>query len=129
MKGIPSVKLRNGIKMPQLGLGVWQAREGRQVEEAVAVAFERSYRLVDTAYIYGNEAGVGRAVRASGLERAEIFVTTKLWNSEDGYDRALRAFDASLERLGLEYVDLYLIHWPAPDERKVLAMWRALERT
>lgn len=125
---VPMVKLNNGLMMPQLGLGVWQAREGREVEQAVAMALECGYRLIDTAKIYGNEAGVGRAVRSSGLDRAEVFVTTKLWNSDQGYDSALRAFDASLDRLGLDYVDLYLIHWPVPEAGLYMETWKALEQ-
>lgn len=125
---VPMVKLNNGLMMPQLGLGVWQAREGREVEQAVAMALECGYRLIDTAKIYGNEAGVGRAVRSSGLDRAEVFVTTKLWNSDQGYDSALRGFDASLDRLGLDYVDLYLIHWPVPEAGLYMETWKALEQ-
>jgi diketogulonate reductase-like aldo/keto reductase len=94
----------------------------------MAVAFEAGYRLIDTAAIYGNERGVGEAIRASGLPRKEIFLTTKLWNSEQGYDSTLKAFDASLERLGLDYVDLYLIHWPMPRLGKFTDTWRAFEK-
>src|ERR1700746_2177929 len=91
------VKLNTGLQMPQLGLGVWQAKDGREVQQAVETALEAGYRLIDTAGIYGNERGVGAAIRASGVPRAEIFLTTKLWNADQGRDRALKAFDGSLE--------------------------------
>lgn len=125
---IPNIELNNGVQMPQLGLGVWEVRDGHDTEAAVATALQAGYRLIDTAKIYGNEASVGRAVRDSGLPRDEIFVTTKLWNADQGYDAALRAYDASLQRLGLDYVDLYLIHWPAPGRGKFVDSWRALEK-
>lgn len=119
-------RLANGIEMPWLGLGVYRAEEGPEVEEAVRVALELGYRAVDTASMYRNESGVGRALHASGLPREEVFLTTKVWNSEQGYDSTLRAFEASLKRLGVDYVDLYLIHWPVPGRYK--ETWRALER-
>ena len=122
------VKLNNGVQMPQLGLGVWQAKDGREVEQALETAFGAGYRLVDTAAIYGNERGVGRAMNASGLPREEIFLTTKLWNADQGYDRALEAFEDSLARLGVDYVDLYLIHWPMPRAGKFVETWRALTK-
>jgi diketogulonate reductase-like aldo/keto reductase len=121
-----SLELNTGARLPQVGLGVWQAPRGDIARGAVAAALQVGYRHVDTAAIYGNEADVGRAVRESGIPREEIFVTTKLWNADQGYDSALKAFDASLARLGLDHVDLYLIHWPVP--RKRLESWRALER-
>lgn len=125
---IPTFVLNNGVEIPQLGLGVFQAKEGDEVERAVAVALEAGYRLIDTAAIYGNEAGVGRAMKASGLPRQEIFLTTKLWNAHHAYDDALRAFDESLAKLDCGgYVDLYLIHWPLPMEGKFTEAWRALE--
>ena len=108
-----------------LGLGVWQAPPD-ECREAVAAALRLGYRHIDTARIYGNEADVGAAIRDSGIPREQIFVTTKLWNDDQGYDSALRAFDASAKRLGLEYIDLYLIHWPVPGKR--LDSWRALEK-
>jgi diketogulonate reductase-like aldo/keto reductase len=120
------VTLNTGARIPRIGLGVWQAPRGGPTRGAVTAALESGYRHVDTAAIYGNEADVGRAVRESAIPREQIFVTTKLWNADQGYDSALRALDASLARLGLEYVDLYLIHWPVP--RKRLDSWRALER-
>jgi diketogulonate reductase-like aldo/keto reductase len=123
---IPSLRLNNGIDLPQVGLGVYQAARGEETRAAVSAALALGYRHVDTASAYGNERDVGAAVRDSGLPRADVFVTTKLWNDNQGYDGALAAFDASLARLGLEYLDLYLLHWPVPGKR--LASWRALER-
>jgi diketogulonate reductase-like aldo/keto reductase len=121
----PTLPLNEGTAIPQVGLGVWQAPTGT-AREAVLAALKLGYRHVDTARIYGNEADVGAAVRESGIPREQIFVTTKLWNADQGHDQALRAFDASLDRLGLEYVDLYLLHWPVAGKR--LDSWRALER-
>ena len=120
-----TLQLVSGARIPQVGLGVWQTPSGTTTRQAVAAALEVGYRHIDTARIYGNEADVGAAVRASGIPREEIFVTTKLWNADQGYDQALRAFDASLARLGLDYVDLYLLHWPVAGKR--LHSWRALE--
>jgi methylglyoxal/glyoxal reductase len=117
--------LNNGVKMPWFGLGVWKAQEGEEVEQAVKSALQHGYRSIDTAAIYKNEAGVGKAIRESGVPREEIFVTTKVWNSEQGYDSTLRAFEESLRLLGLEYVDLYLIHWPVKGKYK--ETWKALE--
>ncbi|WP_307817386.1 aldo/keto reductase [Nocardia acididurans] len=119
--------LNNGTTIPQLGFGVWQV-EDDQAYTAVTTAFEVGYRHIDTARIYENETGVGRAIRDSGLPRGEVFLTTKLWNSDQGYDETLRAFDAGLERLGTDYVDLYLIHWPTPARDRYLDTWRALEK-
>jgi diketogulonate reductase-like aldo/keto reductase len=121
-----TVKLNNGITMPLLGLGVYLMRPGKVTYEAVKTALEIGYRLVDTASIYRNEEDVGRAVRDSNIPREEVFITTKLWNDDHGYDRALRAFDASLKRLGVGFIDLYLIHFPVLDLRK--ESWRALEK-
>lgn len=118
--------LRDGNKMPQLGIGVWRATDN-EAEQAVTWALEAGYRMVDTAALYGNEAGVGKAVLSSSVPREEIFVTTKLWNADQGYDSTFKAFDASLERLGLDYVDLYLIHWPMPAVGKISDTWRAFE--
>jgi diketogulonate reductase-like aldo/keto reductase len=120
-----SLPLNTGARIPQVGLGVWQSPRGAGTRDAVSAAIRLGYRHVDTARIYGNESDVGDAVRASGVPRDQIFVTTKLWNDDQGYDAALRAFDASLKRLGLEHVDLYLIHWPVPGKRR--DSWRALE--
>ena len=121
-----SVPLNSGARIPQVGLGVWQSPRGEATRGAVEAALQLGYRHVDTAMVYRNEADVGRGVLDSGVPREEVFVTTKLWNADQGFDAALRAFDASLERLGLEYVDLYLIHWPVPLKRR--ESWRALER-
>lgn len=124
--GIDStVSLNNGVEIPRLGLGVYQTPTGGTTERAVAAAFEAGYRHVDTAMIYGNEVSVGGAVRSSGFPREEIFVTTKLWNADHGYDQAIAACGQSLKRLGLEYLDLYLIHWPVEGLRR--ESWRALE--
>jgi len=114
--------------MPVLGLGVFQSPPGAETRQAVAWALEEGYRLIDTAALYGNEADVGEAVRASGIARKDVFVTTKLWHTDLGYDSAKRACRRSLELLGLDYVDLYLIHWPRADRPSDrLDSWRALE--
>jgi diketogulonate reductase-like aldo/keto reductase len=113
--------------MPQLGFGVWQVPDD-EAERAVATALESGYRSVDTAAAYRNEEGTGRAIAASGLPREDVFVTTKLWNADHGYDATLRAFDASLTRLGLDYVDLYLIHWPVPAQDEYTDTYKALEK-
>lgn len=121
-----TLPLRSGGAIPQVGLGVWQSSRGATTKNAVLTALRAGYRHIDTARIYGNEADVGAAVRESEVPREEIFVTTKLWNEDQGFEEAQRAFDASLRRLGLDYVDLYLIHWPVAGKR--LDSWRALER-
>jgi len=121
-----TVKLRNGVEMPILGLGVWQSAPGDETRRAVAAALAAGYRHVDTARAYRNEADVGAAIRESGVPRGEVFVTTKLWNADHGYDKALRAVDKSLESLGLEQVDLYLVHWPVEGLRR--ETWRAMEK-
>ncbi|WP_432087156.1 MULTISPECIES: aldo/keto reductase [unclassified Streptomyces] len=113
--------------MPQLGFGVWQVPDD-EAEKAVATALEAGYRSIDTAAIYENERGTGRAVARSGIAREDLFVTTKLWNSEQGYDTTLRAFDASLDKLGLDHVDLYLIHWPMPEKDAYVDTYRAFEK-
>lgn len=123
---VPAVTLNNGIAMPQLGFGVYQVPDDGAAS-AVTSALEAGYRSIDTATLYENERGTGRALAESGIPRDELFVTTKLWNTDQGHDQALRAFDASLERLGLDQVDLYLIHWPAPTRNKYVETWRALE--
>ncbi|MFH9674187.1 aldo/keto reductase [Streptomyces sp. NPDC017405] len=124
---VPPIILNNGVEMPQLGYGVWQVPDD-DAERAVGTALEAGYRSIDTAAIYGNEAGTGKAIAASGLPREEIFVTTKLWNSDQGYDSTLRAFDTSLAKLGLDYVDLYLIHWPLPSRDKYVDTYKAFEK-
>ena len=123
-----SLALNDGRRLPQLGFGVWQVSDG-EAETAVARAIEAGYRLIDTAAGYGNEAGVGRGLRASRVPRSEIFVTTKLANAEQGdHDATMRAFDASLKRLGTDYVDLYLIHWPRPGAGLYPGVWKAFVR-
>jgi 2,5-diketo-D-gluconate reductase A len=127
MTMIPAVTLHDGVEIPQLGFGVFQVPpEDTQwvVEEALAAG----YRHIDTAGAYRNESGVGAAIAASGIPRDEVFVTTKLWNSQQGHDSALKAFAKSLERLGMDHVDLYLIHWPAPAQDLFVESWRAFEQ-
>jgi 2,5-diketo-D-gluconate reductase A len=124
---IPTVTLHDGVEIPQLGFGVFQVPP-EDTQEVVEEALASGYRHIDTAAAYRNEAGVGAAIAAAGLGREEVFVTTKLWNSEQGYDSTLAAFDKSLERLGLDHVDLYLIHWPMPSEDRYLDTWRAFEK-
>jgi 2,5-diketo-D-gluconate reductase A len=124
---VPAVALRDGVEIPQLGFGVFQVPP-EDTQETVEEALATGYRHIDTAAAYRNEDGVGAALAAAGLPRDEVFVTTKLWNSEQGYDSTLAAFDESLERLGLEHVDLYLIHWPVPSADRYLDTWRAFER-
>lgn len=124
---VPHITLNNGVAMPQLGYGVWQVPDD-EAATAVGTALEAGYRSIDTAAIYGNEEGTGKALAASGIARDELFVTTKLWNDEQGYDSTLRAFDTSLGKLGLEYVDLYLIHWPMPAKDTFVDTYRAFEK-
>ncbi len=124
---IPAVAMHDGRAIPQLGFGVFQVPP-EETQETVEEALATGYRHIDTAAAYRNEAGVGAAIAASGIGREELFVTTKLWNSEQGYNSALRAFEKSRERLGLDYVDLYLIHWPVPTEDHYVDTWRAFER-
>jgi len=121
-----TVEIAPGVAMPRLGLGTFRSGAGAEVEHEVAWALELGYRGIDTASMYGNEEGVGRAIAASGVPRDELFVATKLWNDEQGYDDALAACERSLSRLGLDYVDLYLIHWPLPDTTR--DTWRALQQ-
>lgn len=118
-------KLNNGVEMPWLGLGVFQSEEGKEVEDAVKAALANGYRHIDTAAIYKNERGVGKAIIESGVPRGEIFLTSKVWNTDQGYSTTLKAFDASLERLQTDYLDLYLIHWPKG--AKSVETWKALE--
>ncbi|MCR8867818.1 aldo/keto reductase [Peribacillus frigoritolerans] len=121
-----TITLHNGVKMPQLGFGVFKVKNGNETVESVKNAVEVGYRAIDTAAIYENEEGVGQAIRECGVPREELFITSKVWNTEQGYDTTLKAFEDSLNRLGLEYLDLYLIHWPGKD--KYLETWRALEK-
>lgn len=125
MANVPVVELNGGGRIPQLGLGVWQVPDG-QAADSVKTALAAGYRLVDTAAIYGNEAGVGAGLRAAGVARKDLFITTKLWNDRHGYDDARKAMDESLQKLGLAYVDLYLIHWPVAGSDKYLEAWRAM---
>ncbi|MGR3932865.1 aldo/keto reductase [Streptomyces sp. BRA346] len=127
MSKVPFITLNNDVRIPQLGFGVWQIPDD-EAQVAVRNALDAGYRHIDTAAIYGNEEGTGKALAASGVARDEVFVTTKLWNSEQGYDSTLRAFDTSLTKLGLEYVDLYLIHWPLPEVDKYVDTWKAFEK-
>lgn len=121
-----TVSLAHGGPIPRLGLGVFRSGAGAGTRDAVLAALQAGYRHIDTARIYRNEREVGEALRASGLPRSDVFVTTKLWNDDQGYDSTLRACEASLADLGLEFVDLYLMHWPVPDKRR--ESWRAMEQ-
>ncbi|NBE52290.1 aldo/keto reductase [Streptomyces boluensis] len=127
MSKVPTITLNNGVAMPQLGFGVWQVPDD-EAERAVGTALEAGYRSIDTAAVYGNEEGTGKALAASGIARDELFVTTKLWNSDQGHDATLRAFDESVAKLGLDYVDLYLIHWPLPSRDTYVDTYRAFEK-
>lgn len=118
--------LHNGVKMPRLGLGVYKAKEGQEVEDAIKAALQLGYRSIDTAAAYGNEAGVGKAIAEADIAREEIFLTTKLWNADHGYESTLHAFEESRKKLQVEYVDLYLIHWPVKGKYK--DTWRAIEK-
>lgn len=119
------VEFHNGVKMPVYGLGVYKVEEGQQIEATIHSALRLGYRLIDTASFYENEEGVGRAIKSSGIPRDDVFITTKVWNSDQGYESTLQAFDDSLNRLGTDYLDLYLVHWPVKD--KYLETWRAME--
>ena len=122
---VKNITFNDGNSIPQLGYGVWQI-EDNGAADAVGTALETGYRHIDTASIYGNEVGVGRGIAASSVPREDIFLTTKLWNSDQGFEKAIAALDASLERLGTDYVDLYLIHWAMPQQGTYLESWRAL---
>jgi len=123
----PKIKLNNGQLIPQVGLGVYKVA-GESAEPLIIEAFEAGYRRIDTAAFYGNEPEVGAAVRNSGLAREEIFVTTKIWKDDHGYDRALAAIDESLDRLDIEYIDMLLIHWPSPALNKFIDTWAAFQK-
>ncbi|MGW0662128.1 aldo/keto reductase [Streptodolium elevatio] len=127
MSSVPSITLNNGVSIPQLGFGVWQVPPA-ETEVAVRAALDAGYRSIDTASAYENESGVGAAIAASGIPREELFVTTKLWNRRQGYDTTLASFDDSLAKLGLEYVDMYLIHWPMPAADRYIDTWQAFEK-
>ena len=128
MTTVPNLQLSTGtasIDIPQLGFGVWQVPDD-EVEAAIATALDVGYRSIDTARLYGNEEGVGRALEATELSRDELFVTTKVWNDDHGFDSTLAAFDASMGRLGLDVLDLFLIHWPTPERDNYVDTWKAL---
>jgi diketogulonate reductase-like aldo/keto reductase len=127
MATTPTITLNDGTTIPQLGFGVFQV-PADEVVAPVATALEAGYRLIDTAAAYGNEEGVGKAIADSGIPREELYVTTKVWNDDHGYDKTLAAFDASLARLGLDMIDLYLIHWPLPMRDDYVETWKALEK-
>jgi 2,5-diketo-D-gluconate reductase A len=127
MSNVPTVRLNNGVEMPQLGFGVFQVPPD-EVIDPVRTAIESGYRLIDTAAAYQNEEGVGKAIADSGVKRDDLFITTKLWNADQGYDEALRAFDVSVGKLGIDTVDLYLIHWPLPKRDNYVATWKAFEK-
>ncbi|HEY7595492.1 MAG TPA: aldo/keto reductase [Actinophytocola sp.] len=124
---IPNLTLNNGVAMPQLGFGVFQV-PNEETAAAVGEALRAGYRSIDTAKAYGNEEGVAQALRESGIPRDELFITTKLWNDDHGYDSAVRAFEGSRQRLGLDYVDLYLIHWPTPRRDDYVETWQGFEK-
>ncbi|PIC87056.1 aldo/keto reductase [Sporosarcina sp. P20a] len=126
MKNLQSTTtLSNGVEMPWLGLGVFKVEEGTELVNVVKTAIEHGYRSIDTAAIYGNESSVGKGIQATQVDRKELFITSKVWNSELGYEKTLVAFDESITKLGLDYLDLYLIHWPVEGQFK--EAWRALE--
>ena len=130
MTAVPNLSLSAGttsIDIPQLGFGVWQVPED-EVVAAISTAIEVGYRSIDTARLYGNERGTGEAIAKSGVPREELFVTTKVWNDDQGFDSTLAAFDASMKRLGLDTLDLFLIHWPAPEQDTYVDTWKALLR-
>ncbi len=120
------ITLNNGIEIPQLGFGVWKVPDV-EAETAVEQALSAGYRLIDTAKVYRNEVGVGKALATTNVPREDLFVTTKLWNADQGYENTLKGFDESLEKLGLDYVDLYLIHWPTPKYDQYVESYKALE--
>src|SRR5256886_14858518 len=127
MANVATVTLNDGARIPQLGLGVWKV-PNEKVAGAIRTAIAAGYRSIDTAALYRNESGVGDAIATASVPREELFVTTKLWNTDQGYDGALRAFDESIRKLRLDYVDLYLIHWPTPARPRYVETWKAFEK-
>ena len=125
MKQQASGTLSNGVDMPLLGFGTFKVPEGEVTVQSVKTALSMGYRHIDTAAVYGNERGVGEGIRQSGVERSDIFLTSKVWNADQGYESTLKAFDATMQRLGFDYLDLYLIHWPKPLNKET---WRAMEK-
>ena len=123
---VPNIELNNGVSIPQLGFGVYKVEQD-ETQAVVEDALDAGYRSIDTAALYGNERGVGAAIAASGIPRDELFITTKLWNDQQGHEKALAAFYKSLDELALDHVDLYLIHWPAPAQDLYVETWRAFE--
>ncbi|GAE92195.1 oxidoreductase [Gracilibacillus boraciitolerans JCM 21714] len=117
-----------GVKMPWFGLGVFQVEDGEEVYNSVKWALEHGYKSIDTAAIYQNEEGVGKAIKDSIIPREELFITSKLWNADQAYEDAIQAFETSLDKLGLDYLDLYLIHWPVPEQNKYKEAWKAMEK-
>jgi len=126
MDKVPLLKMNNGLEIPAIGFGTWRVKDGSEAVDAVTQAIKDGYRLIDTARIYGNERSVGKAIAGSGTDRKDLFITTKLWNDDQGYESGLAAFDESMEKLGLDYLDLYLIHWPGGRDRK--GAWKALTK-
>lgn len=122
------IRLNNGVEMPILGFGVFRIESNDETADCVEKAIKHEYRSIDTAMIYGNEAGVGKGIKKSGIKREEVFITTKVWNSDQGYEKTLKAFKNSMERLMVDYLDLYLIHWPVPKNKKYIETWEALEK-
>jgi len=127
MPDVPNLTFNNGVEIPQLGFGVFQVPPDEVIDPVLA-ALEAGYRLIDTAAMYGNEEGVGKAIEQSGVPRDELFITTKLNNPDHGYDAALKAFDASVGKLGIDVLDLYLIHWPLPKRNDYVETWKAFEK-
>lgn len=128
MKKIPEFQLYNGVGVPAMGLGTFLTKDGDEAARCVCQAVRLGYRSIDTAMIYMNEEGVGRGIKESGVPREDLYITTKLWNDSHGYEETLRAFDASLKRLGLDYLDQYLMHWPGLEEESYLPTWKAFEK-
>ena len=120
--------LNNGVEMPVLGYGVLLIKSNDETEDCVKKAIKHGYRSIDTAMIYGNEEGVGKAIKKCGINREDIFITSKVWNADHGYNETLKAFESSMKRLMLDYLDLYLIHWPLPKKNKYVETWKALEK-